>query len=185
MPFVVVQKASRPSGRIQMQGIDKSIYYKEPSPSIDQAFVQHVRPAAKIEEPGLLPSYSVLCNSEMATSMVDDVEHKALSTWLASRGVKCAKCRLRTFVGSGGRGVAACHDIEGDEDVIIVPDDAVLMPENCSIADVFSVHFSALHSVAFGFQRRLYLTGAGGRWFVQRIARHCSKHAGPCPCRHD
>ena len=58
-----------------------------------------------------------------------------LPTWVSSLGVTCPHVVLHDFSGAGGRGVAAASAIEEGEVVVSVPDDSVLMPETCSIAD--------------------------------------------------
>ena len=55
--------------------------------------------------------------------------------WLLSAGIECSNCGIDVFGGSG-RGVVATTDISDNEVVVDVPDECVLMPENCSISEV-------------------------------------------------
>ena len=63
------------------------------------------------------------------------VHDARLPRWINKLGISCSKCALHVFDGAEGRGVAAVAAIEQDEVVVSVPDDAVVMPENCSISD--------------------------------------------------
>ena len=71
-------------------------------------------------------------------NLTDDVANQPFLDWLAAQGVEFAACGLHRFDDRhGGRGVKAIKDIDQDEILISVPDEAaVLTPENCSIAEV-------------------------------------------------
>ena len=57
--------------------------------------------------------------------------------WCTQRGIAYPKCDISDF-GNTGRGVGATDYIDKNEVVLSVPDDAVLMPETCSLAEVNS-----------------------------------------------
>ncbi|EIE21805.1 SET domain-containing protein, partial [Coccomyxa subellipsoidea C-169] len=54
--------------------------------------------------------------------------------WLRLAGIECSCCSIDVFDGSG-RGVVATKDISCGEVVVHVPDESVLMPENCSCSE--------------------------------------------------
>lgn len=58
-----------------------------------------------------------------------------LLAWLRLAGIECSCCSIDVFDGSG-RGVVATKDISCGEVVVHVPDESVLMPENCSCSEV-------------------------------------------------
>ena len=69
--------------------------------------------------------------------MTANVQNQPFLDWLVAQGVEFANCGLHRFDDRhGGRGVRAHRNIVEHEVVISVPDDAVLMPETCSIAEV-------------------------------------------------
>ena len=53
--------------------------------------------------------------------------------WCETQGISCSKCTIQDFLETG-RGVGAGEDIQKGEAILSVPDEAVLMPETCSIA---------------------------------------------------
>lgn len=55
--------------------------------------------------------------------------------WCTQRGITYPKCDISQFDNTG-RGVGATDDIDANEVILNVPDDAVLMPETCSLAEV-------------------------------------------------
>jgi len=62
-------------------------------------------------------------------------ENARFLTWLRRHEAGCSKCGIHFFNGSG-RGVIATEGIADGEVVVDVPDDTVLMPENCTISQV-------------------------------------------------
>jgi hypothetical protein len=62
------------------------------------------------------------------------VESKFME-WLHAAGIACPKCMIGS-VQEGDRGVLASGNIEKGDVIVSVPDESVLMPENCSAAQV-------------------------------------------------
>ena len=57
------------------------------------------------------------------------------SEWCEILGITCPEASLQYFEATG-RGLRAANDIEEHQIILNVPDDAVLMPETCTIAAV-------------------------------------------------
>lgn len=67
--------------------------------------------------------------------------------WLQLAGIESPKCGVGE-VAEGGRGVIATKYISKDEIVVSVPDEAVLMPENCVAAEVVHPHFDCVCKIS-------------------------------------
>lgn len=85
--------------------------------------------------------------------------------WLLSNGIECSKCGIDVFDGSG-RGVIATTAILDDEVVVDVPDDCVLMPENCTISEVALVF--------------LHIRIQTQHFYLHRADLSKSRHTAPC-----
>ena len=57
------------------------------------------------------------------------------SEWCETLGISCPEASLQYFEATG-RGLGAADDIEEHQIILNVPDDAVLMPETCTISAV-------------------------------------------------
>ena len=57
------------------------------------------------------------------------------SQWCETLGISCPEASLQYFEATG-RGLRAADDIKEHQIILNVPDDAVLMPETCTIAAV-------------------------------------------------
>ena len=70
-----------------------------------------------------------MCEDERLDKVADFL------AWCTQQGITYPKCGISNFDNTG-RGVGAIDDIDKNEVVLSVPDDAVLMPETCSLAEV-------------------------------------------------
>lgn len=66
-----------------------------------------------------------------------DPRRRNFEAWLGDAGVGWRDCcRLGEAAAGMGQGVFAARDVAAGEVVLSVPDDAVLMPDDCCIAQV-------------------------------------------------
>lgn len=74
-------------------------------------------------------------DAAVASAAGDPTPNAQFEEWLDFEGVDWDSCTLADTAGMG-QGVLAARDIADCEVVISVPDDAVLMPDDCCIAQV-------------------------------------------------
>lgn len=79
-----------------------------------------------------------ICSSPVdADGAADSASNGAtFEAWLDGAGIEWRECCRLEEAASGGQGVFAVRDIAAGETVLAVPDDAVLMPDDCCIAKV-------------------------------------------------
>lgn len=64
----------------------------------------------------------------------------AFLAWCSTQGIPCTRCTIQNYDDTG-RGLGASDEIPKGAVILSVPDDAVLMPETCSIAEVRPIGF--------------------------------------------